>query len=85
MARIAKAKACPFCRSEDSFVECMDFGTFAVVCNSCGARGPDAEGDGCDDTAENFAGRRNATRAWNGRKRNPLTQPPTGSGEESGS
>lgn len=69
MSRVAKAKPCPFCRSDDVFVECMDFGSFAVVCNECGAKGPTADGDGCDETAENNRGRRNAIREWNGRKR----------------
>lgn len=40
MARIAKAKPCPFCRSTDSFIECADFGSFYRVCNVCLARGP---------------------------------------------
>jgi len=69
MARIAKAKPCPFCRSTDSFVECADFGSFYRVCNACLARGPEAEGEGFDETAENHAGSRNATRAWNKRAR----------------
>ncbi|WP_433934503.1 Lar family restriction alleviation protein [Brevundimonas diminuta] len=69
MARIAKAKPCPFCRSTDSFVECADFGSFYRVCNDCLARGPEAEGEGCDPDAENARGARNATRAWNRRPR----------------
>lgn len=69
MARIAKRKRCPFCASDNSFVECMDFGEFAVICNGCGARGPDADGDGYDPAGENHAGARNATREWNKRAR----------------
>lgn len=69
MARIAKAKPCPFCKSTDSFVECADFGSFYRICNNCLARGPEAEGDGCDETANNHEGARNATRAWNKRSK----------------
>jgi len=72
MSRVAKAKPCPFCRSTDSFVECLDFGSFYRLCNDCGAQGPTAEGDGCDPDAENKAGERNATRAWNKRSRAAL-------------
>lgn len=67
--RIAKAKRCPFCASESNFVECMDFGQFAVICNGCGAQGPETDGDGCDPDGENARGRRTATRAWNRRAR----------------
>lgn len=74
MARIAKRKRCPFCARTDTFVECMDFGAFAVVCNVCGARGPEGAGDGCDADADNQAGHRNATREWNRRKRPILTE-----------
>jgi len=66
MARTAKAKPCPFCKSTDSFVECADFGSFYRVCNSCEARGPVAEGEDCDFEG---VGGRNATRAWNKRSR----------------
>ncbi|MBS7697830.1 MAG: Lar family restriction alleviation protein [Chelatococcus sp.] len=69
MARIAKRKPCPFCGTSDSFVECMDYGDFAVICNSCLARGPSGEGDGCDPSSENHRGERNATREWNKRTR----------------
>lgn len=69
MTRIAKAKRCPFCSLADSFVECMDFGAFAVVCNGCGAKGPTADGDGCDADAERNQGRKGAIRAWNRRTR----------------
>ncbi len=72
MARIAKAKPCPFCACGDAFVECMDFGQFAVICNRCGAQGPEADGDGCDPDAENAQGRRLATKAWNQRRRATL-------------
>lgn len=84
MSRIAKAKACPFCRSTSNFVECQDFGSFYVMCNDCGAQGPTAEGDGCDDTAENYAGRRNAIRAWNRRPRAAITQAPASGKAEGG-
>lgn len=66
MARIAKAKPCPFCKSTDSFVECADFGSFYRVCDNCLARGPEAEGDGCDSHG---TGGQNATRAWNKRSK----------------
>lgn len=69
MARLAKRKRCPFCASEDSFVECMDFGSFAVICNDCGAHGPEADGEACDPDAENALGARNAIREWNRRNR----------------
>lgn len=80
MARIAKAKTCPFCKSTDSFVECADFGSFYRVCNNCGARGPEAEGDGCDETGNNHEGARNATRAWNKRPK-ALSPAPARQGE----
>lgn len=67
MSRVAKMKPCPFCRTLNGFVECADFGSFYVMCNQCGARGPDAEGDGCDPDAENRRGARNAIKAWNTR------------------
>lgn len=69
MARLPKAKICPFCRGDSIYVECMDFGEFAAVCNLCGARGPYADGDGCDPDGENAKGRRNALRAWNKRSK----------------
>lgn len=69
MARIAKMKACPFCGVSDAFVECMDFGSFAIVCNRCGAHGPEADGDDCDPEGEQQRGRRGAIRAWNQRRR----------------
>jgi len=69
MARVAKAKPCPFCRGTDIWVECMDFGSFAATCNDCLARGPDADGDGCDPDGENALGKRNAIRLWNKRQR----------------
>ncbi|MGV2980663.1 Lar family restriction alleviation protein [Camelimonas sp. ID_303_24] len=69
MPRIAKPKPCPFCRSEATFVECLDYGSFAMICNDCGARGPQADGDGCDPEAESHRGERGAIRAWNKRKR----------------
>jgi len=69
MGRISKPKPCPFCRSEDSFVECADFGSFYRVCNDCLARGPEAEGDGCDEAANGNEGARNATKVWNARPR----------------
>lgn len=74
MSRVAKAKPCPFCRSNSTFVECMDFGSFAVVCNGCGARGPTADGDGCDEASENNRGKRSAVRAWNKRPRAPTKE-----------
>lgn len=69
MARLPKAKRCPFCASTDSFVECMSFGSFAVVCNGCLARGPEADGDSCDPDGENARGKRGALREWNKRRR----------------
>lgn len=69
MARIAKAKPCPFCGGSDSFVECYDYGSFYRTCNECNARGPYGEGDGCDETANNHEGARNATKRWNERRR----------------
>lgn len=69
MARVAKAKHCPFCGSDSNFVECMDFGTFAVVCNDCGAQGPETDGEDCDPDGDNARGKRTATRAWNRRTR----------------
>lgn len=78
MSRIAKAKPCPFCKVADSFVECGGFGSFYRVCNHCGARGPEADGDGCDETAENHLGARNATRAWNRRRAKPALTGETG-------
>lgn len=69
VSRVAKAKPCPFCRSKDSFVECADFGSFYRVCNDCSARGPVAEGEACDETANRNEGARNATKAWNNRLR----------------
>lgn len=72
MARIAKAKCCPFCASTSNFVECMDFGSFAVICNGCGAHGPEADGDEYDPDGDNARGRRLATRAWNSRRRAAL-------------
>ena len=69
MARIAKAKRCPFCASADSFVECSMPGLFYRTCNSCGSRGPDAEGEDCDASLNNHEGTRNATRLWNKRSR----------------
>jgi len=62
-----KPSLCPFCCSEDVFVECMDFGEFAAVCNHCSAHGPRVDGDGCDPDGENARGKRNALRAWNKR------------------
>lgn len=76
--RIAKAKPCPFCRSADGFVECLDFGSFAYICNDCLARGPDAEGDGCDPDGEGAQGRRNAIRAWNRRPSGRANTPKEG-------
>lgn len=73
MARLPKAKHCPFCRGEDTFVECIDFGDFSVICNGCGARGPNADGDGCDPDGENARGKRNAIKAWNKRQKSNLT------------
>lgn len=71
MARLAKKKPCPFCGSEDLFVECMDFGAFAVRCNQCLGTGPIGEGEDCDMTLDNYLGERNAIRAWNKRRRRP--------------
>lgn len=62
-------KPCPFCGSRDAFVECMNFGDFAVRCNECLGTGPSGEGDGCDPAAENHLGARNAIREWNKRRR----------------
>jgi len=76
MSRIAKAKRCPFCASESNFVECMDFGSFAVICNDCGAHGPEADGDDCDPDGDNARGRRKATRAWNRRSRAAISSRP---------
>jgi hypothetical protein len=73
--RIAKTRPCPFCGTTDNFVECLDFGTFAVVCNGCGARGPEADGDDCDPDSDRARGRRGAVRAWNGRKRSAHAAP----------
>lgn len=69
MVRLAKMKPCPFCGSQNSFVECMDFGEFAVRCNECLGTGPCGDGDDCDPTGENHRGARNAIRAWNQRRR----------------
>lgn len=69
MTKLAKMKPCPFCGSTDAFVECMDFGDFAVRCNNCIGTGPHAEGCDCDPSAENHRGARNAIREWNKRKR----------------
>ena len=69
MTWIAKSKPCPFCGSDSNFVECMDFGSFAVICNDCGAQGPEADGDDCDPDGDNARGRRKATQAWNRRRR----------------
>lgn len=52
----------------------MDFGSFAVVCNGCGARGPTADGDGCDETSESNRGKRSALRGWNKRQRAPTKE-----------
>lgn len=75
MARIAKRKPCPFCGSASSFVECMDVGSFAVICNDCGAQGPETDGDDCDPDGDNARGRRTSTRAWNQRRRRVPTTP----------
>lgn len=65
MARIPKAKPCPFCRSADTFVERMDISSWQVVCNDCFAHGPNfCHADFDDDKAEAAA-----VRLWNRRRR----------------
>jgi hypothetical protein len=63
--RIAKAKACPFCKSDDSFVERMNLSSWARVCNECFCHGPDV----CDADWDEDKGAAEATRAWNRRAR----------------
>jgi Lar family restriction alleviation protein len=57
--------ACPFCGGADQFVERATLSASYVMCNDCGARGPDCdpEHDGDDDE-----GRSAAIRAWNKRE-----------------
>jgi Lar family restriction alleviation protein len=59
---------CPFCGSAAGFVEMMDLSVYRFQCDGCAALGPpvergDYEGAGCP-RAE-----RDATKAWNRRKR----------------
>ncbi|WP_188853724.1 hypothetical protein [Aureimonas glaciei] len=57
------SSACPFCRTDSAFVERDDFSTASVVCNGCGARGPnEGEEDGVD---EETPGARAAVIKWN--------------------
>ncbi|WP_422234167.1 Lar family restriction alleviation protein [Methylorubrum rhodinum] len=65
MARIPKAKPCPFCRSNDVFVENMDGVEYRVWCNSCAAMGPPVEHGDYGDGRELET--RDAIRAWNKR------------------
>jgi hypothetical protein len=64
--RIAKAKACPFCRSTEGFVERMHLSSYQYVCNGCFAHGPDVTNDFEGDDGEAVA-----IRAWNLRTRTP--------------
>lgn len=65
MARMPKIKKlCPFCGSEDRFVERSDFSSAFVQCNDCQARGPTA----CQESdEEETPGERAAIKAWNQR------------------
>jgi hypothetical protein len=65
MARIAKAKSCPFCRSASGFVERMELSSWQYVCNGCYAHGPEV----CDAGWEEDKAQAEATRAWNRRSR----------------
>lgn len=60
-------KPCPFCGATASFVECMELGSYAVVCNDCRAVGPIGEGNSSRCVGDDAKGEWNATRKWNKR------------------
>lgn len=76
---------CPFCGSDDSFVERASFSGCYVVCNNCGARGPasddetDADAD-ATDAGECEPGEMPAVRLWNTRQ----PAPPVAAAESGG-
>lgn len=72
--RIAMAKLCPFCKSEDSFVERMDLSTWQRVCNDCFCHGPSV----CNADWEDDRAAAEATRAWNRRTRRIVVSTPSG-------
>lgn len=57
-------KRCPFCGSPDSFVESATLSSAYVVCNGCGARGPEMVQESDE---EETPGEENARAAWNTR------------------
>lgn len=80
MARIPKAKACPFCGSSRGFVECMTICVGRYWCDECAALGPpvehgDYDGAGCQKME------RDAIRAWNRRSRRATLTPNRTEGE----
>lgn len=71
---MAKLKPCPFCKGTMPFVERADFSSCYVVCNDCGARGPEScdenEADArATDSGKFEPGERAAVRLWNSRRR----------------
>ncbi|MCE8002563.1 Lar family restriction alleviation protein [Billgrantia ethanolica] len=75
MADNADLKPCPFCGSDDTFVERMTLGSCAVICNQCQGRGPDTcpEDDADLEAEERYdwdPGEAAARRLWNTRPMN---------------
>jgi Lar family restriction alleviation protein len=67
-------KPCPFCGSDDAFVEMNDSISTSVVCNDCGARGPISYHDDKDYDIEHkldlLPGEISARKNWNERIEN---------------
>lgn len=66
-------KVCPFCGASDAFVERIELSSCAVICNQCGARGPES----CPEDDEDLRieeendwepGEAAARRLWNRRQ-----------------
>lgn len=66
--RKPKIKPCPHCRATDAWVERYGICAYGVVCNTCGAIGPNVEhGKYADEPNGEDLADRDAIRMWNAR------------------